>query len=216
VERVALAGVQHLSAYTLTIEPGTRFGAEHRKGRLPLLEEDQVARSFELVDARLSELGFVHYEISNFARPGYESGHNSGYWLGLPYLGLGLGAWGTLPSPPGALRYRNTVVPERYLSTKHWPEPGEAVTGSGLAYQAFERLSPETLASERLMLGLRLEKGISVAQTERELGVSLLTKERERIFARLIARDRLRLEGDRLFIPKSAWLLADGTIAELL
>jgi putative oxygen-independent coproporphyrinogen III oxidase len=216
VEEVAALGVQHLSAYTLTIEPGTQFGAQHRKGRLPLLDEDLVAHSYELVDQRLTELGFEHYEISNFAREGRTSRHNLGYWEGKPYLGLGLGAWGTLATDSGALRYRNTVNPERYLALTDWPEATESNAGAGLVHNQVERLTPEQLLSERLMLGLRLKHGVKVAELERATGCELLTASRKRAIERLVSRNRLEFDGECLSIPRSAWLYADGTISELL
>ncbi len=101
VARLGELGVEHLSAYALTIEPGTHFGALARKGRLPLLAEESVADSFLLVEQALSERGFEHYEISNYARPGARSQHNLGYWRGAQYLGLGTGAWGTVRVPEG-------------------------------------------------------------------------------------------------------------------
>jgi putative oxygen-independent coproporphyrinogen III oxidase len=98
VKHIAELGVTHLSAYMLTIEPGTQFGALHRKGQLPLLEDTLVGQSFTAVHDTLAECGLQHYEISNFARPGRQSRHNLGYWRGEPYLGIGLGAFGTLPA----------------------------------------------------------------------------------------------------------------------
>ncbi|MEN9580792.1 MAG: hypothetical protein RJA70_3801 [Pseudomonadota bacterium] len=228
VSEVASLGVSHLSAYALTIEPGTAFGAQSRKGQLPLLADDQVARSFSQVSETLTGHGFEHYEISNFARSGQRSRHNVGYWRGEPYLGIGSGAWGTLPGAPFATRYRNTVVVERYMGLGEngtttelgWPDPRDPnavaeLAGSGKTYQQIEPLSQETLLSERLMLGLRLSEGVDLRELEADLGNDVRVTRRAAI-AKLQARGRLALEGDRLWIPKDAWLLADGTIAELL
>lgn len=212
---VAELGVQHLSAYVLTVEPGTRFGARQRKGQLPLLEESLVARSFEAVEAALAQAGFEHYEISNFAKPGFRARHNLGYWLGAPYLGLGLGAWGTLCLPSATIRYRNTVVPERYLELEHWPLPAPRNTGPGHVHQQFEALRPEQLVLERLMLGLRVSEGVDLLALERELGMGVLTPERQRRIDHLLKRQRITFDGGRLAIPRSAWLHADGIIAEL-
>ncbi len=111
-------GTEHLSAYALTIEPGTQFGALARKGKLPLLEEAAVADSFLAVEETLEHAGFEHYEVSNYARNGARSRHNLGYWLGRDYLGLGCGAWGTLSSGEQRVRYRNTPSPRsRYLAS---------------------------------------------------------------------------------------------------
>ena len=199
---VAELGVTHLSAYALTVEPGTQFGALARKNALPLLPDEEVAECFLAVDAALAALGFEHYEISNYARPGHESVHNTGYWLGHEYLGLGCAAWGTLGSGAARVRYRNERVPERYLA--------------GAPDTEREPISNETALSERILLGLRLARGIDLGAAGRELGVEPWTASRARAIEKLCARGRLERDGDRLRVPKSAWLFADGTIAELI
>src|SRR5690606_38939046 len=101
-------GLGHVSAYALTIEPNTRFGELARKGRLPLLEDDVVAQSFEAVGEALAPHGLDRYEISNFAASGEEARHNLAYWRGDDYLGLGCAAYGTISTGGGrAERYRN-------------------------------------------------------------------------------------------------------------
>ncbi len=181
VARVAEAGVEHLSAYALTIEPGTQFGALARKGRLPQLPEDSVAEAYLEVEEELHRRGFGHYEISNYAKPARESRHNLGYWRGHQYLGLGCGAWGTLDTrsqalPHGisvgedtrALRYRNLPSAERYLKARF-----SAAFQLGEGVSELEPLTGETLLSERLMLGLRLAEGVDVRAAALDLGVEL-------------------------------------------
>lgn len=217
VERVVAAGVTHVSAYLLTIEPGTTFGARHRKGQLPLLEESLVAESFMRVHETLGQLGFSHYEISNFARPGRTSRHNLGYWRGEPYLGIGIGAFGTLPrhsSSAGAVRYRNTAHLDRYLASETWPAPTPDRAGALQPYHQVEELGPSTLLSERLMLGLRLREGLQPDHLLSDFGdewARRLTDVR-----RLVTRGRLEEVDGSLRIPYSQWLFADGIIAELL
>ncbi len=208
--RVAELGVTHLSAYALTIEPGTQFGALAKKNRLPLLSEDQVAESFLAVDEALGALGFEHYEISNFARGGHVAEHNLGYWRGNDYLGLGAGAWGTLTPGGGRVRYRNTPSPERYLETD-WTSADLERAASEL-----EPLSPETSLAERILLGLRMADGVDLAAAAASTGATAWTAERERAAERLVERGRLAREGDRIWIPREAWLFADGTISELI
>lgn len=208
--RVAELGVTHLSAYALTIEPGTQFGALARKGHLPLLADDEVAGSFLAVAETLRGLGFEHYEISNYARSGDFAEHNIGYWRGRDYLGLGAGAWGTITLESGRVRYRNSPSPERYLETD-WETVDTASAASEL-----EPLSASTSLSERILLGLRLSGGLDLAQAERETGARGWTPERERAADRLVARGRLARDGDRIWIPREAWLFADGTISELI
>ncbi|RYZ06543.1 MAG: radical SAM family heme chaperone HemW [Myxococcales bacterium] len=209
---LAALGTTHLSAYALTIEPGTDFGARAKKGRLPLLEEAQVADSFLAVDEALSEAGFDHYEISNFARQGDVSRHNLGYWRGYDYLGLGTGAWGTVTLASGRVRYRTTPSPERFVGSR-FTRPFEVALDTTAVV---EPLDAETSLRERIMLGLRLAEGFDLQGAAAELGVPALPPERGRALDRLTARGRIEVADGRLRIPKSKWLFADGIISELL
>jgi oxygen-independent coproporphyrinogen-3 oxidase len=207
VERVAQTGVTHLSAYSLTIEPGTAFGELARRGRLPIAPDDAVADAYFAVEEALEARGFVHYEISNYARPGHEARHNLGYWRGADYLGLGCAAFGTLSTEAGAaLRYRNHPDPARYAAA--------ACTGADLEAER-ELLDPETRLRERLMLGLRLLEGVDLAATQADLGIDPWTPARRRAADRLVARGRLAVEGDRLRVPRKARVWTDGVAAEL-
>jgi putative oxygen-independent coproporphyrinogen III oxidase len=210
---LAALGTTHLSAYALTIEAGTEFGARAKKGRLPLLDEAQVADSFSAVDAALGEAGFDHYEISNFSRQGHVSRHNLGYWRGHDYLGLGTGAWGTVTLAQGRVRYRNSPSPERYQASLFATPFQEAQDSCAV----IEPIDPETALRERIMLGLRLAEGIDLEGAASELGVIALPPERRRALERLERSQRLeRSEAGRLRIPKSQWLFADGIISQLL
>jgi coproporphyrinogen III oxidase-like Fe-S oxidoreductase len=226
-------GVAHLSAYQLTIEAGTRFGELARRGRLPLADDGQVAESFLAIDEALAARGFGHYEISNYAQPGEEARHNVGYWRGDEYLGVGCGAYGfaretsTEPSeaqpaqaarqatlarpmrPVRGVRWRNEVVPERYVLTS------TAVTAETAPDGSRESLDGETLLRERIMLGLRMGEGIDLEAIARDLGVAAWTPERERAAAWLTGRARIVREGRRLRIPRAAWLWTDDTAARL-
>lgn len=213
---VADLGVTHLSAYALTIEPGTRFGALSRKGLLPLLGEDVVADSFVALHETLTARGFEHYEVSNYGKRGNQARHNLGYWRGDDYLGLGCGAWGTVTLGKDRVRYRNTPVPDRYVgSALEWPSADLRRSGSGELVSELEILSPENRFAERLMLGLRLAEGMDVEAAARDTGVDPWPASRLRAVERLSSRGRVVREGPRLRIPHDAWLLADGTIAEI-
>jgi putative oxygen-independent coproporphyrinogen III oxidase len=236
--RLVDLGLSHLSAYALTIEAQTAFGAAARKGRLPQAPEQAVADSFLAVDQALGALGLEHYETSNFARPGQRSEHNLGYWRGLDYVGLGCGAWGTLTCTEERLRYRNRPQPQGYMDTAielgallgtllgqagpgSQPGTGEASHSRlrALARQLEsenEPLAPEVQLSEALMLGLRLAEGVDVEAAAIRTGASFWSPARRRSARRLIERGRLVEDGPRLFIPKAAWLFADGIISELL
>jgi oxygen-independent coproporphyrinogen-3 oxidase len=205
--RVSELGVRHLSAYALTIEPNTRFGELSRQGRLPLVEEAEVADSFLAVGEALAMRGFEHYEISNYARTGERSRHNLGYWRGHDYLGLGAAAFGALATQAGhALRYRNPPKPERYFAM---------IARGALEPHETDALDPDTRLRERLMLGLRLSEGLDLEQAAAELGVDPWPSTRRRRADDLVSRGRLIVEAGRLRIPPDAWLFTDGTAAAL-
>lgn len=208
-------GTTHLSAYALTIEPGTQFGALARKGKLPLLEESAVADSFLAVEETLQSAGFEHYEISNYARSGDRSRHNIGYWVGRSYLGLGCGAWGTLEGPGARHRYRNTPSPERYIAGRERFADAK-LDEAGPLIGSYEPIDAETALAERIMLGLRLADGIDLERSARELGTELWTSERARARDRLLGQGKLSIDGTRVSIPKQHWLFADGIIATLM
>ncbi len=215
VRTVAELGVTHLSAYALTIEQGTRFGELARRGRLPLLDDALVADSFSGVEAELAALGFEHYEISNYAKPGAEARHNLGYWRGRDYLGLGTGAFGTWRTARGRERYRNTPAHERYM--KGWLSEELVDLGStGELVSELEPIPPEVALRERLLLGLRLAEGVELDELERDTGAVARTPERLRVLDRLLARGKLARDGERLYIPRDRWLFADAIIAEIM
>lgn len=215
VEQLASMGVHHLSAYALTIESGTLFGARARRGQLPLCPDEVVAESFVAIEETLNRRGFEHYEISNYARDGAYARHNLGYWRGADYLGIGCGAFGTVTLADGRVRYRNTPVPDRYAtSAARWAETDPWKEGPLVSQ--IERLAPATSLTERLMLGLRLAEGVDLDEAAAELGTEVWTAERERAARRLMDLGRLERDGGYLRIPKSEWLFADGIIAQLL
>jgi oxygen-independent coproporphyrinogen-3 oxidase len=200
-QALALAdlGVGHLSCYQLTIEPNTRFGELAKRGRLPLADDGLVAESFLAIDEALTARGFLHYEVSNYAKPGEEARHNLAYWKGDDYLGLGCGAYGCMDG----VRYRNEIVPQRYLERASDPTIEE------------EPLDGETRLRERIMLGLRLKSGFDMKSAAEELGVDPWPASRRAAAEKLEKSGRLRVEGDVLSIPTRAWLWADDTAARL-
>lgn len=213
VSRVLQTGVTHLSAYTLTIEPGTRFGALAARGKLPILDDELVAKSYEAVSSYLKSHGFRHYEVSNFAPSGNESVHNMGYWQGRDYLGLGTGAFGTVTLESDRVRYKNLLSPDRYMDI--W----EATrTRSPFSEHLSERevISPDVAHQEALLLGLRTADGVDLDEVSAIRGGDPLTPERKASIARLATTGRLEVEGSRLRIPRRHWLISDGIIRDLL
>lgn len=165
LEDFATAGSQHVSAYELTIEEGTPFGAAAEAGQLgPLAEQEQVAEMMQRVDARLTREGFERYELASYAHPGFESVHNRRYWERAPVLGLGVGAWSSSPAGVGAPhggRRSNLRSLAAYL---------ERLEAGGLPDDSHEVLSARTARGEAMFLGLRRTRGVDVARFEREFG----------------------------------------------
>lgn len=226
LRQLPLANLAHLSVYALTIEKNTPFGALARAGRLPVVPDDLVADTFVALHDELTACGFEHYEISNYARAGYQSVHNSGYWQGLDYLGLGVAAWGTVRVAGDAslqafcaerVRYRNTTRIQRYLERHErarsdslwWLQP------TGLLTER-ETIDDVTALSERMMLGLRTQAGVNLAELAEAFDVGAWLLPRERTIDKLVERKRLLREDSTLRIPFETWFLADGTIAELI
>lgn len=194
-------GIEHLSCYMLTVEPATRFGELARKGKLPRLCDDSVAELYEQCAFTLGSLGFEHYEVSNWARPGARAKHNEAYWRGDDYLGLGAGAVGTV----GARRWRNLPDAGAYV---------RALSEGVLPKSEVEELDGATKLREGLMLGLRTVDGVDLAELGERTGVDPRGG-RERAFEREVSRGNVVIDAGRAVIPRSRWLVADAIIARL-
>jgi oxygen-independent coproporphyrinogen-3 oxidase len=153
-------GTGHVSAYQLTIEPGTRFETLAAKGLLPLPDEDEAATMFELTADMCEAAGLRAYEISNHARPGEESRHNLAYWTYAPYAGIGPGAHGRRAGR-ATVRVRR---PESWLA---------AVESAGHGIESDIAVPPADAAREALLMGLRLAGGIDPARFEARTSIAL-------------------------------------------
>ena len=187
-------GTGHLSLYQLTIEPGTRFAAMAARGELAPVDPDQAATLFELTRARTAAVGLPAYEVSNHARPGEESRHNLTYWRYGDYLGVG----------PGAHGRRDGVATLRAKKPENWLK---ALAERGHGIGESEALDSDTQATEALLMGLRLEEGISLSRCRAAID--------EAAMRRLIAGGQLRLDGDRLRVAPGAMLLLDAILREI-
>jgi oxygen-independent coproporphyrinogen-3 oxidase len=167
---------EHISCYALTVEPSTPFYTLHRRGKLNLPDEETELRMYQYAIRALNRAGYEHYEISNFARPGYRCRHNMVYWRNEEYLGFG----------PGAVSYRDGVRwkvisnPRRYV---------QAVRHGTSLVEEQEQLDTDASLGETIMLMLRLRDGVDVKAVEKRYGVKLAER-----YARQIQRlSRLRL-----------------------
>ncbi len=158
LSRVTDLDPEHISAYSLIIEEGTPFGERYgsEEGRKLLPDEDSEREMYHETKRFLKDCGYERYEISNYAKPGRECRHNIGYWTGVPYLGLGLGASSYLDG------CRFTVNPDmkQYLEEK----PG--------MFTDIEKLTKKDMEEEFFYVGLRMTAGVSLSEFERRFGIS--------------------------------------------
>ncbi|MCF0198794.1 MAG: radical SAM family heme chaperone HemW [Bacteroidaceae bacterium] len=197
VRRVLSLDIPHLSAYALQFEEGTVLWQMRQRGEVKEADEELSLQCYHRLINLTAEAGLGHYEISNFARPDFRSRHNSSYWQGLPYLGLGAGAH----SYDGhAVRTANCPDVQRYIA-------GEAAE--------VERLSANERFNERIMLSLRTREGLDLHALERDFG-----RERRRACERQAAphvqEGRLRREADRLRLTLQGLFVSDAIIVDLM
>ena len=138
---------EHISVYGLTIEPQTNFARRFQKGKLDVPPEIDQAEMYMYAIDHLAAAGYIHYEISNFARPGFASRHNLNYWHDRPYLGVGLSAHSYLDN-------------RRFWNVRDLTTYMQRVEATGYAVEREEQLTPTQHLLERIMLGLRQRRGL--------------------------------------------------------
>lgn len=157
-------GLQHVSTYQLTIEEGTAFAKAESRGQERAVDSDISARFYGRVSDRLVDAGFLHYEVSNFAKPGFRSRHNLAYWRGHDYVGVGPGAHGRLTKDGQRYATETCLRPKAYM---------DSVTAKGSGINEKIRLDKEDWGDEYVMMGLRTTEGISLTRYEELAGVPL-------------------------------------------
>jgi putative oxygen-independent coproporphyrinogen III oxidase len=204
-ERLGRLPVTHVSAYALTLDPDVLaqevpLARMRRQGRLPLPADDDVLAQAAAIRAALRRAGLGRYEISNYARPGFESVHNQLYWGSESYLGLGVGAHGCLHAQDGlgALRWGNHRAPASYLADVEAGRPPTAEE---------DRLGPRELAEERIMLALRTRRGLPLDEVS--------PSERAEVDALVRARLAVRL-GGRLVLTARGMDVHSAVVERLL
>ncbi len=191
-------GIPHLSAYALQYEEGTQLYAMQQRGEVPPEDEEHSLRCYEALMDMTHSTGLHHYEISNFARTGMHSRHNSSYWQGLPYIGLGAGAH----SYDGqCTRRANTSDVKVYINGKNETE--------------VEVLSRTELYDERVMLSLRTREGLDLEQLQRDFGLAM-RQHCERMAMPHVERGMLQRKGEHLVLARKALFVSDDIITHLL
>ncbi|WP_419706044.1 radical SAM family heme chaperone HemW [Promicromonospora sp. NFX87] len=214
VETALATGVDHVSAYALVVEPGTKMAAQVRRGEVKLPDEDDQAAKYELVDDLLTEAGLRWYEVSNWARPGHECRHNIGYWRGDDWWGVGPGAHSYVSAPTPVVEPVETPAGVRWWNVKH-PRAYATRLEAGQSPGAGRELLTRTEAHlERVMLGVRLREGL-------DLGV--LSDAGRTAVAGLVARELLDGRAAvgagggpaRAVLTRRGRLLADSVVRDL-
>ena len=199
VEKALALDIPHLSLYSLILENHTVFMNRQRRGQLHLPNEDTESDMFTYILSELKRQGFDHYEISNFAKPGFESRHNLMYWDNAEYYGIGAGASGYL----NGMRYRNRGPIQHYL---------KAVSEQGHARLHEEYLTKAEQMEEEMFLGLRKKSGISVARFEEKFQLSF-NDLYGAIVDQLIAEGLLKNNKQQIQMTQKGLFLGD-TVAE--
>jgi oxygen-independent coproporphyrinogen-3 oxidase len=197
-------GTGHLSLYQLTIEPGTRFASDVRRGVFAPLDDDAAADLFALTQELTAAAGLPAYETSNHARPGEESRHNLTYWRYQDYAGIGPGAHGRRLGQ-ATVRHKK---PENFLSAL-------ARQGHGIAEERV--LAASEQAAEALLMGLRLAEGVDLAALAARFGFAgTAALVDETALARLARLGLVRREGARLCVTAAGRPLLDALLGELV
>ena len=192
--------VPHISSYSLTVEQGTALDSFIRKGKQSPVSDAQSADQFLILMEQLEAAGFEHYEISNFARPGMHSRHNSNYWRGVTYLGIGPSAH----SYNGGTRQWNVSNNAKYLAALQENRiPAET-----------EELTTEDRVNENIMTSLRTSRGLDLGSIGSGFGKPYRALIEEAL-AEFLEKEQVEIQGDRVVLTKAGKLFADHIAAQL-
>ncbi|WP_100610904.1 radical SAM family heme chaperone HemW [Confluentibacter lentus] len=200
LETVFSFGINHISSYALTVETNTALDNFIKKGNYPAIDEDLALQHFNHLIEKTAEQGFVHYEISNFGKPNYFSKHNTSYWQGKPYLGIG----------PSAHSFNG--------NERSWNVRNNSIYINSLSYGVLpmetETLSLENKYNEYIMTGLRTIWGVSFDKIENEFGKDYL-KNLKKSSEKFIEEGLLIIDEHILKTTQKGKFLVDGMASEL-
>ncbi len=192
--------VPHISAYCLTIEPKTSFGNSLKKGKLKPIDEEFAAQQFEILTETLKQNNYIHYEISNFAKPNQFSKHNTAYWTDEPYLGLGASAH----SYDGKNRFMNAANNRKYT---------ESLDKNELS-QIIDELSENDRINEYFLTSLRTILGIDLNHLIKKYSYNLLENQSKTV-SKLIESQMIELKNHTIILTEKGKLFADGIASDL-
>jgi len=203
LRRALSHAADHLSLYQLTIEEGTAFARLYERGAFRLPDEEDAAELYRLTGEICAEAGLSAYEVSNYARPGAECRHNLVYWRYGDYAGVGPGAHGRLAAGGKKIATRALTAPGEWMAS---------VEAKGHGLEAEEEVSAAEQGDEMMLMGLRLEEGVSLSRNERLTGTALPPQR----IAALIGEGLLIRDGDRIAATAQGRLVLDALLARLL
>lgn len=222
IEKALELSPEHISAYQLSIEEGSALVKMVADGRYVEASEEQCRRQYDILCRCLGRSGYHHYEISNFAKPGFEAVHNSAYWRRAPYIGLGPGAhsltgnvrsWNSQELPHRQQDETSSCNPDRISSCN--PDSTSCQTSSrnpsgklATYSRNFETLSPEDIRVERIMLSLRTDKGLKATE--------LYSLADRAVINSLLSEGALEKQGGSICIPEDHLFTSDEIIRELI
>lgn len=193
IDRVINMGIPHVACYALTVEPKTALHSMIRMGKKEDVDQDEQAAQFEILTDRLRAAGYEHYEISNFALPGFRSRHNSSYWQQKRYLGIGPSAH----SFDGENRFWNIANNALYM---------KAIRNKQSFYEK-EHLTCEQKINEYIMTALRTMEGMDILYVEERFGSEVKERIKER--ALQLKKDWYLLKNENLRLTEAGKLFAD-------
>lgn len=222
IEKALELSPEHISAYQLSIEEGSALAKMVADGRYVEASEEQCRRQYDILCRCLGRSGYHHYEISNFAKPGFEAVHNSAYWRRAPYIGLGPGAhsltgnvrsWNSQELPHRQQDETSSCNPDRISSCN--PDSTSCQTSSrnpsgklATYSRTSETLSPEDIRVERIMLSLRTDKGLKATE--------LYSLTDSTVVDALLSEGALERQGASIRIPEDHLFTSDEIIRELI
>ncbi len=222
IEKALELSPEHISAYQLSIEEGSALAKMVADGRYVEASEEQCRWQYDILCRCLGRSGYHHYEISNFAKPGFEAVHNSAYWRRAPYIGLGPGAhsltgnvrsWNSQELPHRQQDETSSCNPDRISSCN--PDSTSCQTSSrnpsgklATYSRNFETLSPEDIRVERIMLSLRTDKGLEAAE--------LYSLTDSTVVDALLSEGALERQGASIRIPEDHLFTSDEILRELI
>ena len=191
---------EHISAYSLTVEENTRLHHKIKQGKQPITSENIIEYQYKMLTQKLSDADYDHYEISNFSKTNYASKHNSAYWNGKPYLGVG----------PAAHSFNGNI---RQWNVSNIAEYCQAIAQSKIP-ATMEILSETDKYHEYIMLQLRQKSGLTLSDLNRRFGNTLSDYFQNKIHPYILS-EHVITDGERFYLPESSFLVSDYVISGL-